>query len=119
MAIFLKQWQGQQRDAGKNNTKYYNVIILITLNPPVPPLQYPHATATQRERGDDGNAMGGGGAEGAARFDIFRKKNAGVFRWCAIRLAQQATISRRMADWRKGMGCTFRPAKPSPYKIEG
>ena len=56
----------------------------------------------------------GGGAEGAASFDIFHDKIAGVFRWFAIRLAQQATISRRTADWRKGMGCTFRPAKPSP-----
>ena len=61
----------------------------------------------------------GGGAEGAARFDTFCNKINGVFRWCVIRLAQQATISRRAADWRKGMGCTFRPAKPSPYKIEG
>jgi len=61
----------------------------------------------------------GGGAEGAVRFDSFRGKIAGVFRWCAIRLAQQATISRRAADWRKGMGCTFCPAKPSPNKIEG
>jgi len=26
--------------------KNYNIIILITLNPPVPPLQYPHTTAT-------------------------------------------------------------------------
>jgi len=60
----------------------------------------------------------GGGTEGAVCFDIFRDKIAGVFCWCAIWLAQQATISRRTADWRKGMGCMFHPAKPSPYKIE-
>jgi len=61
----------------------------------------------------------GGVAEGAARFDIFHDKIDGVFRWCVIRLVQQATISRRVADWRKGMGCTFCPAKTSPYKMEG
>ena len=32
---------------------------------------------------------------------------------------QQATINRRAAAWRKGIGCTFCRAKPSPYKIEG
>jgi hypothetical protein len=33
--------------------------------------------------------------------------------------AQQATINRRAAVCGKGVGYTFRRAKPSPYKIEG
>ena len=42
----------------------------------------------------------GGGAEEAARFDIFCDKIAGVFCWCAIGLAQQATISRLCGQMR-------------------
>ena len=56
--------------------------------------------------GDDGIAIGGG-AEGAARWDIFRHKITGIVRASAIGQRGQATINRRAAAWRKGVGYTF------------
>ena len=49
----------------------------------------------------------GGGAEGAARFDVFRREIASVVRE-RDQGARQATINRRAAAWRKGVGYTFR-----------
>ena len=69
--------------------------------------------------GDDGIAIGGG-AEGAARWDIFRRKIAGIVRASAISQRGQATINQRAAAWQKGVGYTFcQAAADSLYKIGG
>ena len=53
----------------------------------------------------------GGGTEGAVCFDIFRDKIAGVFLWCAIRLAQQATIRPTRGRLAEGYGLHVSPSE--------